>query len=410
MPTTTPLTDAINALTTYANETTGASDATLSDAVATLVEGYGQGGGEVEEAEIKIVNFLDYDARVAYSYTAQEFNELTELPPNVSHSGLIGQGWVWATVNAIKSMLVEAPKRKIFVYPYYITDDGKTRAYLEFILEQTVIFGFGINGTISIDWGDGTTDTLTGTSLTTKVTINHTYSVGKFVMSISVVSGTFAFGGTNNNSWFMNTNGTSANYNYAVRSALKKVEFGNGVSAFQNSSFYGYLNLKTITRPTGFDCNNANCFRECLSLVTFPREYASNSAIYNTGVRYYYGYANTSSGLNSARNLRYALIREDATSIGGSFFYGCHSLQEVWIPSNVTSISTTVFQNCYGLKEVHLLPTTPPTLADTNAFTNVPSACVIYVPYSADHSVLTAYQSANNWSSLSYSIVEEPQG
>lgn len=42
---TTPLTDAINALTQYANETTGASDTTLSDAVGTLVAGYG-GGGE----------------------------------------------------------------------------------------------------------------------------------------------------------------------------------------------------------------------------------------------------------------------------------------------------------------------------------------------------------------------------
>lgn len=45
MPTTTPLTDAINALTRYANDTTGASDTNLSDAVATLVAGYGQGGG-----------------------------------------------------------------------------------------------------------------------------------------------------------------------------------------------------------------------------------------------------------------------------------------------------------------------------------------------------------------------------
>lgn len=45
MPTTTPLTDAINALTTYANTVTGASDTTLSDAVATLADGYGGGGG-----------------------------------------------------------------------------------------------------------------------------------------------------------------------------------------------------------------------------------------------------------------------------------------------------------------------------------------------------------------------------
>lgn len=45
----TPLTDAINALTTYANETTGASDTTLSDAVGTLVDGYG-GGGSIQTA------------------------------------------------------------------------------------------------------------------------------------------------------------------------------------------------------------------------------------------------------------------------------------------------------------------------------------------------------------------------
>lgn len=41
----TPLTDSINALTTYANEVTGASDTTLSDAVHTLASGYGGGSG-----------------------------------------------------------------------------------------------------------------------------------------------------------------------------------------------------------------------------------------------------------------------------------------------------------------------------------------------------------------------------
>lgn len=40
-----PLTDAITALTTYANTVTGASDETLSEAVATLANGYGGGGG-----------------------------------------------------------------------------------------------------------------------------------------------------------------------------------------------------------------------------------------------------------------------------------------------------------------------------------------------------------------------------
>ena len=40
----TPLTDSINALTAYANEVTGESDTTLSDAVHTLASGYGQSG------------------------------------------------------------------------------------------------------------------------------------------------------------------------------------------------------------------------------------------------------------------------------------------------------------------------------------------------------------------------------
>jgi hypothetical protein len=42
-----PLTDSINALTRYANSVTGASDQTLSEAVATLASGYGGGGGRL---------------------------------------------------------------------------------------------------------------------------------------------------------------------------------------------------------------------------------------------------------------------------------------------------------------------------------------------------------------------------
>lgn len=45
----TPLTDAINALTTYSNTVTGASDTTLSEAVATLASGYGGGGIDLND-------------------------------------------------------------------------------------------------------------------------------------------------------------------------------------------------------------------------------------------------------------------------------------------------------------------------------------------------------------------------
>lgn len=45
----TPLTDAIVALTTYANTITGESDATLSAAVESLVDGYGGGGDDFKD-------------------------------------------------------------------------------------------------------------------------------------------------------------------------------------------------------------------------------------------------------------------------------------------------------------------------------------------------------------------------
>jgi hypothetical protein len=60
------------------------------------------------------------------------------------------------------------------------------------------------------------------------------------------------------------------------------------------------------------------------------------------------------------------------------------------------------------VSEYHIQSTTPPTLDNTNAFT-INTGTKIYVPYSADHSILSAYQSANIWSYLSSSIEEESE-
>lgn len=71
----TPLTDAINALTTYANEITGQSDTTLSDAVESLVDGYGGGGGGL--------SFADYcDGLVNGTLETIVDNSITKFPPN----------------------------------------------------------------------------------------------------------------------------------------------------------------------------------------------------------------------------------------------------------------------------------------------------------------------------------------
>jgi hypothetical protein len=70
----------------------------------------------------------------------------------------------------------------------------------------------------------------------------------------------------------------------------------------------------------------------------------------------------------------------------------------------VTNIDTYAFYNCYGIAEYHLLPTTPPTLANKNAFNNIASDCIIYVPVGS----LNAYKTATNWSTYASYMQEEP--
>lgn len=60
------LTDGIEALTTYANGVTGESDTTLSDAVASLADGYGQGGGISEGIVIKSRDSKNFATEVDY--------------------------------------------------------------------------------------------------------------------------------------------------------------------------------------------------------------------------------------------------------------------------------------------------------------------------------------------------------
>ena len=78
MPSNTPLTDAINALTTYSNTVTGASDTTLSDAVATLAAGYGGGGGDTlaQRATNTLVNYSSNDITTVVAHL---FNGCTAL-------------------------------------------------------------------------------------------------------------------------------------------------------------------------------------------------------------------------------------------------------------------------------------------------------------------------------------------
>lgn len=144
MSSTTPLTDAINALTTYANETTGKSDTTLSDAVESLVDGYGGGGSSFDAnawvdgsfTPKKIVFNADLNGK-SYIFSRCPFEEIV---------------WTFATnsnINLASRMFLESQYLKTFVATSFSGAFGSasTNAFDGCIsLEKVDWSGNGLNG------------------------------------------------------------------------------------------------------------------------------------------------------------------------------------------------------------------------------------------------------------------------
>ena len=98
-------------------------------------------------------------------------------------------------------------------------------------------------------------------------------------------------------------------------------------------------------------------------------------------------------------------IPNSVTSIGSYAFNNCYLLKSIEIPDNISSIGSNAFDWCPALARVYL-PETPPTLANSNAFAYINSACIFYCKTQAS---LDAYKVAENWSTLTgtYSFVVE---
>lgn len=82
----TPLTDAINALTTYSNTVTGASDTTLSEAVATLASGYGGGGSSDADYLLNLI---------AMQYTTIDDNLVELMGDGLLYQSSTATGMRW---------------------------------------------------------------------------------------------------------------------------------------------------------------------------------------------------------------------------------------------------------------------------------------------------------------------------
>ena len=342
-----------------------------------------QTGGSSTPGTPGDITFYDYDGTIVTSWTLAELATKTALPDYPSHNGLICQGWNWSLAD------LKTANRKMNVGAMYVTDDGKTRIYIHLEEGRTSpVLGVCPNGTVDIDWGDGTVhDTLTGSSISTAVyTSAHSYAAsGDYVIQLTV---TGSMGFSSNGLLVYASN--SDNRNIVYSNAIRKVELGSGVTSISSSAFIYCYSLSSIAIPDGVTSIGESAFNGCynMSSITIP------DSVTSIGV-----YA-----FNGCYSLSSITIPDGVTSIGDYAFVGCYSLPSITIPDSVTSIGESAFVGCYGIARLYFLPTTPPSVSSSNAFSDIPTDCIIHVPAGS----LSAYTSATNYPlSSTYTYVED---
>ena len=170
---------------------------------------------------------------------------------------------------------------------------------------------------------------------------------------------------------------------------LTSLTIPNSVTSIGISAFNGCTGLTSLTIPNSVTSIGISAFNDCTGLtsLTIP------NSVTSIGNQVFKG----CTGLTSVT------IPDSVTSIGGQAFYGCSRLTSVTIPDSVTSIEQNAFNYCTGLTSITVEATTPPTLANTNAFNNT-NNCPIYVPAES----VDTYKAASNWSSLASRIQAIP--
>lgn len=335
----------------------GTYDTTLNNSITVNVESGGGGGGN---AGIYDVNFYDYDGTLLYSYTATDFLQLSQLPENPSHTGLTAQGWNWTLADA-KTFVTTY--RKLDIGQTYITNDGKTRLYIELTSGRLKPYlGLCINGTATINWGDGSANSIiTGSSLSTVINTQHVYAnAGNYVISISV-EGSMRLYGTANYSQTLWANSSTANNNKCYLNAIYKAEIGSNVE-IGNYAFNNCYNLKTITLPNTITSIGEKSFYYCYTLgfIVFPNSLISigKQGFGSCQCLVKVSFSNSITTLamqvfNNAK-LNSVVLPSSITTLPGSLFSSCTELKNLIIPDSVTSIGSTAIRYCYALNNIYL--------------------------------------------------------
>jgi len=365
------------------------------------------GGGESSGDDVK---FYDYDGTLVTAYSASDFANLFSMPGNPSHTGLVAQGWNWSLA---KAKAYVAKYGKLNIGQMYTTDDGKTRIYIHLDEGRTSpMLGISTNGTVDVDWGDGTThDTLTGSSLTsTAWTPAHDYAApGDYVIKLTT-NGQIGFSGENGNntgSRILRRASGGNNINYYYRNAVKKIECGEHIVSIGAYAFYYCCALSSMSIPNSVTSIGNMAFSMCYSLsgISIPDGVTGigSYAFYNCYSLFSVSIPDgvTSIGdnaFNSCFSLSSISLPDSVTSMGSSAFSSCHSISSINIPDSVTSIGTYMFNSCESLLSISIPDGV--TSIGSNTFNGCESIFSINIPDSVTSIESSAFANCYSLSSI----------
>ena len=179
-------------------------------------------------------------------------------------------------------------------------------------------------------------------------------------------------------------------------SSLTSMAIPNSVTAIRGTAFKGCTGLTSITIPSSVTTIGGNAFQGCTGVTEINYNVTTHSD-FSSSTLPFKGCTSSNITVNIGFNV---------TTIPAYVFSGLN-VTEITIPSSVTSIGNNAFGNYTKLSTVYMLCATPPTLANNYIFkSGYNTYSNIKVLYSSDHSILTAYQEATNWSDFSSSISE----
>lgn len=300
------------------------------------------GGGGLSGTDVK---FYDYDGTVVYSYSAEDFLALTELPANPTHEGFNAQGWNW-TLADMKAHVTTFGN--CAAGQMYTTSDGKTKYYIrmsEYDIEDSVglIISSTDTSSIEVDWGDGS-DPQTYTSSDYVSGVSHTYAAaGAYTITLEVTSGIITVGGE---------------YTiYPNSSILHGLVIGDNVDVL---TIYSCSNLNYISIPYGVTKASFTGGNNCLPFVILPN---SITQIWDDDFQQYVGLhtvvtpnsltqiGSYSGAFSECKALSNLVIPDRVTALNCTL---AGTMSSIDIPNSVTSIDLNCFSSCYALTNINI--------------------------------------------------------